>query len=174
MMMSEYPSYDPVAVEPMRQELREVGFKDLLSAQDVDEQFDQTQGTLLVVLNSVCGCAAGNARPGVALALQNERVPDRLHAIFAGMEKSAVNRFRERMEPMPPSSPCMVLLKNGEPVSILHRMDIENRSAEQVAGLLVQAFNEHCTAVGPTIPAEAFEQLSYIRRCGSKVPRFDS
>jgi hypothetical protein len=84
-----------------------------------------------------------------------------------------VARFRERMEPMPPSSPCMVLLKKGEPVAILHRMDIEDRSAEQVAGMLVQAFNENCDGVGPSIPAEAFEQLSYIRRCGSKVPRFD-
>ena len=173
MLMSEYPSYDPIAVEPMRQELREVGFNDLLSAEAVDRELDNPEGTVLVVLNSVCGCAAGNARPGVALALQNARVPDRLCALFAGMEKAAVARFRERMEPMPPSSPCMVLLKKGEPVAILHRMDIEDRSAEQVAGMLVQAFNENCEGVGPTIPAEAFEQLSYIRRCGSKVPRFD-
>jgi putative YphP/YqiW family bacilliredoxin len=174
MLMSEYPSYDPVAVEPMRQELREVGFRDLLTPAEVDREFDTEQGTLLVVLNSVCGCAAGNARPGVALALQNDRVPDRLCALFAGMEKAAVARFRERMEPMPPSSPCMVLIRQGEPVAILHRMDIENRTAEQVAGLLVQAFNDNCDAVGPSIPAEAFAQLSYIKRCGSKVPRFES
>lgn len=173
MLMTEYPSYDPVAVEPMRQELRDVGFRDLLSADEVDRELDNDQGTLLVVLNSVCGCAAGNARPGVALALQNERIPDRMCALFAGMEKSAVARFRKRMEPMPASSPCMVLFRQGEPVAILHRMDIENRTAEQVAGLLVQAFNDHCEAVGPSIPEEAFAGLSYIRRCGSKVPRFD-
>jgi putative YphP/YqiW family bacilliredoxin len=93
MLMSEYPSYDPIAVEPMRQELREVGFNDLLSAEAVDRELDNPEGTVLVVLNSVCGCAAGNARPGVALALQNARVPDRLCALFAGMEESGRGPF---------------------------------------------------------------------------------
>lgn len=173
MITMDTPNYDPVAVEPMREELRAVGFRDLLSAEDVDKTFAEKSGTTLIMLNSVCGCAAGNARPGAALALQNERIPDRMEAIFAGMEKGAVDRFRQHMHPMPPSSPCMVLLKDGEPAGILHRQDIEKCTAEQVAGKLVTLFNEHCAADGPSIPRETYEGLTFVRKCGSKVPRFD-
>ena len=134
------PTYDPVAVEPMREELIATGCKEFLIPDDVDQALDRKDNsTQLVVLNSVCGCSAGTARPGAMLALQNKIIPDELYTVFAGMEKDAVDRYRHKyMTNYMPSSPSIGLFKNGEPIAILHRSDIEGNTAEQIASTLVE------------------------------------
>ncbi len=167
--MAQGPMYDQGAVQPMRDELTSVGIKELLTPDAVDAVLSQ-KGTALVVVNSVCGCAAGNARPGVMLALQNKVIPDRLTTVFAGQERDAVQRAREQMKGYPPSSPCIALFKDGAVVFILQRHEIENRSAGMVADALVQAFNKHCAASGPSIPAEQFNKIVPFQACGSSIP----
>jgi putative YphP/YqiW family bacilliredoxin len=169
MTWSDMPSYDPVAVQPMREELISVGFQELLDAPAVDAAIAPRSGTVLVMINSVCGCAAGNARPGVALALQNGRIPDRLATVFAGMEKTAVKRLRDYLGALPPSSPCLALFKDGELVWTLPRPMIETRSALDVAAACVEAFDRHCGRPGPSIPPEAFEQLGFTATCGCSL-----
>jgi len=175
MQLLERPTYDPAAVEPMRLELTSVGFTELLTPEAVDNAIaggENGVGTTLVVINSVCGCAAGNARPGVAAALQNNRIPDRLYTVFAGMEKAAVARMRELLSPLPPSSPSMALFHDGKLAAMVHRRDIESRTADQVAELLTNLFEKYCTATGPSIPPEAYAQLEMAAYCGSTLPRF--
>ncbi len=135
--------YPPQLVQPMRDELTDVGFEELLTPEAVDKAL-QEQGTALVVINSVCGCAAANARPGVAQALQNEVKPDHLYTTFAGVDREAVDKAREYMVPFPPSSPSMALFKDGELVHMLERHHIEGRPAEMIAQNLQQAFDEYC------------------------------
>ncbi len=168
--MASGPMYDPTAVQPMREELKAVGVKELLTAEDVDAALDE-KGTTLVVVNSVCGCAAGSARPGVMLALQNNVIPDRLTTAFAGMEREAVDRVRARMTGVPPSSPCMAVFKDGQLVAALQRSDIEVRNALMVAETLVDVFNKHCSRPGPSIPREEFEKITPFQACGSTIPR---
>lgn len=168
-VQNDRPTYDPEAVRPMREELVAVGVRELLTPADVDEVLS-APGTTLVVVNSVCGCAAGNARPGVMLALQNAKIPDRPTTVFAGQEKSAVAEARARMKGYPPSSPCIALFKDGEVVHILQRHDIENRTATQVAESLVAAFDKHCTRPGPSISREEFEKIVAYKGCGSSIP----
>ena len=167
------PLYDPASVQPMRDELVYVGFEELLTAAEVDAAMQSTSGTMLVMLNSVCGCAAGSARPGVTAALQHAVIPDRLVTVFAGMERDAVDAMRERFTGVPPSSPNIALLKNGELVAMLQRYDIEGRTAEEIAALLVNAFDKHCTRTGPSIPREKYEELEHARICGSTIPRMN-
>ena len=131
-------------VRPMAQELTEFGFESLSSAQEVDEILDNTEGTVLLVVNSVCGCAAANARPGAKLALQNETKPDKLVTVFAGVDKIATERAREFLLPYPPSSPAIALFKDGALVHMLERHHIEGRSAQMIADNLKDAFNAHC------------------------------
>lgn len=135
--------YPPQLVQPMRDELTDVGFEELLTPEAVDKAL-QEKGTALVVINSVCGCAAANARPGVAQALQNEVKPDHLYTTFAGVDMEAVDKAREYMVPFPPSSPSMALFKDGELVHMLERHHIEGRPADMIAQNLKQAFNEYC------------------------------
>ena len=163
------PTYDPIAVQPMRDELNHVGVRDLMTKQEVDEAFSQ-EGTLLLVINSVCGCAAGNARPGVMMALQNDTIPDHLHTVFAGQEKEAVAQARSYLADYPPSSPCIALLKDQQVLGILQRHDIENRSAMEVATVLKGWFDQHCEKQGPSIPREEFEKLIPYSGCGSSIP----
>ncbi len=163
------PMYDQDAVRPMREELKQVGVQELLTPEAVNEVAAKP-GTMLVVVNSVCGCAAGNARPGVMIALQNAKIPDYLTTVFAGQEREATARARELMTNIPPSSPCIALFKDGKPVFVLPRHHIENRNAEQVAEALTTAFNEHCDRQGPSIPREEFEKISPWRGCGSSIP----
>lgn len=163
------PTYDPVAVQPMREELNRVGIRDLWSEEEVDQALEG-EGTVLVVINSVCGCAAGNARPGVMIALQNEKIPDRLTTVFAGQEKGAVAKARSYFTGYHPSSPCIALLQNKQVLGILQRHDIENKSAAEVAAILKGWFDQHCTAQGPSIPREEFEQLVPYSGCGSSIP----
>jgi putative YphP/YqiW family bacilliredoxin len=164
------PIYDPQSVQPMRDELVAVGFQELKTAEDVDRVVRETRGTLLVVINSVCGCAAGSARPAVALALQHRVIPDGLATVFAGMEHEAVARVRELHAPSPPSSPCMALFKDGRLAAMVERRMIEGKSPQQLAAELVEIFEEHCTP-GPSIPAQEFARLEFAKFCGSSIPR---
>ena len=138
--------YDPQLVQPMRDELTRVGFEELLTPQDVDNALAAKDETALLVVNSVCGCAAGKARPGVLHALDHEVRPQRLLTVFAGMELEAVDRAREYFEGYPPSSPQIALLKNGRLLHILERKDIEGREAPQIAEDLVGSFDTFCGA----------------------------
>jgi len=136
--------YDPRLVQPMREELTTLGFTELLTPDDVDAFMSEKGGTALIVVNSVCGCAAGMARPGVRLALQQGPRPDRLATVFAGQDVDAVARTRGYFAEMPPSSPSMALFQDGELVHFVPRHLIEGRTAEQVASDLASAFDHHC------------------------------
>lgn len=131
-------------IQPMRDELTDVGFRELRSAEAVDEVMAHKTGTTLFVVNSVCGCAGGIARPAVSMALESDRLPDRLVTVFAGQDKDATERARSFFTDMPPSSPSMFLFKDGELVGVLHRGDIEGSRAEIVAGRLVDMFDKYC------------------------------
>lgn len=135
--------YPPELVKPMREDLTKVGFTELYNAEDVNNTLNKP-GTTLVVVNSVCGCAAANARPAAAMSLQNEKKPDQIVTVFAGVDKEAVEAAREHMIPFPPSSPCMALFKNGELVHMLERHHIEGRPADMISDNLKNAYNEIC------------------------------
>jgi len=135
--------YPAELVKPMREDLTNVGFEELHTEQDVNNALAK-KGTTLVVVNSVCGCAAANARPGARQSLQNAKRPDHLVTVFAGVDKEATDKAREHMIPFPPSSPSMALFKDGELVHMLERHHIEGRPAELIAENLVDAYNEHC------------------------------
>ncbi len=135
--------YPEELVAPMRQDLAVAGFQELYTSEAVKEALEK-EGTTLVVVNSVCGCAAANARPAAKLSLQNSKTPDNLVTVFAGVDIEAVNTAREAMIPFPPSSPSMALFKDGELVHMIERHHIEGRAAEMIADNLVEAYNEHC------------------------------
>jgi len=135
--------YPPELVKPMREDLTKIGFSELYTADQVDEALNR-EGTSLVVVNSVCGCAAANARPGAGLSLQNDKKPDHLLTVFAGVDAEAVSAARSHMIPFPPSSPSIALFKNGELVHMLERHHIEGRPAEMIADNLKDAYNEFC------------------------------
>ena len=138
-----YPEY---LVAPMRQDLTRFGVDELRTATEVDDAVRTTPGTLMIVVNSVCGCAAGKARPGVALALQHAVRPDRVATVFAGADIEATDRARAYFTGHFPSSPSIGLLRSGKLVFILERAQIENRTAEQIASVLTAAFDAHCAA----------------------------
>ena len=135
--------YPAELVKPMREDLTNVGFEELHTAEAVDAALAK-EGTTLVVVNSVCGCAAANARPGARMSLQNSKRPDHLVTVFAGVDTDATNKARAYMIPFPPSSPCMALFKNGELVHMLERHHIEGRPAEMISENLMDAYNDHC------------------------------
>tara|TARA_R110002049_G_scaffold67423_1_gene175128 strand:- start:951 stop:1361 length:411 start_codon:yes stop_codon:yes gene_type:complete len=135
--------YPAELVKPMREDLTNVGFEELHTTEAVDNAIAK-EGTTLVVVNSVCGCAAANARPGARMSLQNAKRPTNLVTVFAGVDKDATNKAREYMIPFPPSSPCMALFKDGELVHMLERHHIEGRPAELISENLMDAYNEHC------------------------------
>ncbi len=135
--------YPAELVKPMREDLTKVGFEELHTAEAVEAAIAK-EGTTLVVVNSVCGCAAANARPGARQSLQNAKRPDHLVTVFAGVDREATDKAREFMIPFPPSSPCMALFKDGELVHMLERHHIEGRPAELIAENLVDAYNTHC------------------------------
>ncbi|MBI4584950.1 MAG: BrxA/BrxB family bacilliredoxin [Planctomycetes bacterium] len=164
--------YDLDAVKPLREELPKVGVRELLTPAAVDAVLGKKTGTVLVVVNSVCGCAAGSARPAVMLALQYQVIPDELTTVFAGVDREATERARGYFAPYPPSSPSIALLKDGKVAAMVQRQDIEGRSPEQVARELMDAFNQHCTRPGPSIPKEEFEKIAPVRMCGSSIPNF--
>lgn len=137
--------YPEELVIPMRQDLTGAGFTELKTSQEVDEFMKDQQGTALVVINSVCGCAAGAARPGVKFAVgQSAKKPDQLVTVFAGVDQDAVAKAREYFLPYPPSSPSIALFKDGELVHFVERHHIEGRTAEMIAGHLQAVFEEFC------------------------------
>jgi putative YphP/YqiW family bacilliredoxin len=131
-------------VRPMREELTSLGVEELRNAAAVDDWMRQTSGTGMLVVNSVCGCAAGMARPGIRIALQHDRRPDRVATVFAGQDLEATARARGYMPEIPPSSPSVAFFKDGELVYFMPRHRIEGRTAEQVAHDLRAVFDEHC------------------------------
>ena len=135
--------YPAELVKPMREDLTNIGFAELHTAQDVADALSK-EGTTLVVVNSVCGCAAANARPGARMSLQNAKTPDHLVTVFAGVDFDAVDAARAEMMPFPPSSPSMALFKNGELVHMLERHHIEGRSADMICENLKGAYEEYC------------------------------
>ena len=135
--------YSKELIAPMKNELVSEGFEDLTTIEQV-QQFFQKEGTSLVVVNSVCGCAAGSARPGVLKSLVSEKTPDHLATVFAGVDNEAVNEARSQMMPFPPSSPSIALFKNGELVHMVERHHIEGRTAEMIAENLASAYEEYC------------------------------
>lgn len=143
-MSMSFEAYMRDMVQPMRDELTRLGIQELRTPDEVVEQFDQAKGTSLIVVNSVCGCAAGQCRPGVAKALQSEVTPDHLFTVFAGQDKEATAKAREYFAPYPPSSPSIALMKDGELVHMIERHQIENRSAEEIAADLTRAFEQYC------------------------------
>jgi putative YphP/YqiW family bacilliredoxin len=141
--------YDPILVAPMREELTRLGVQELTTAEEVDRFMARKEGTALLVVNSVCGCAAGQARPGVALALEKSTVrPDRIATVFAGQDVEATARARSYFQDYPPSSPSMALFKDGAVVHFVPRHLIEGRDAVSVANDLLEAFRSHCAPAG--------------------------
>jgi putative YphP/YqiW family bacilliredoxin len=138
--------YPEFFVEPMRLELTRLGVEELRTAADVDSAVRTTPGTVMIVVNSVCGCAAGKARPGIALALQHGTRPERVTTVFAGADVEATDRARSYFTGYPPSSPSVALLRNGKVVFMLERWQIENQNASQIATTLTAAFDRFCGA----------------------------
>jgi putative YphP/YqiW family bacilliredoxin len=140
-----YEDYMKQLVKPMREELVQSGFTELISAEDVEQYMENAEGTTLVVVNSVCGCAAGLARPAAANAVEyNEKKPQHLVTVFAGQDKDATAKMREYFGDIPPSSPSMALLKGKEVVHFVHRHDIEGQSLDHIMGNLMTAFDQNC------------------------------
>ncbi len=150
--------YDREMAKPMWQELADIGVKPLTNSTEVDQFMMNKSGTSLVVINSVCGCSAGSARPGVALALQNKVIPDHLATVFAGVDREATEKARTYIKGYPPSSPSVALIKNGQVVFMLERHQIEGNAAEQVADTLIEAFGQHCTKPGPSVSEDQLKK----------------
>ncbi len=136
--------YPEFMIAPMREELTRLGVRELRTAADVDTVVRDSKGTVMVIVNSVCGCAAGKARPGVALALQHSTTPDVVATVFAGADVEATNRARDQFVGYPPSSPSIALLRDGKLVYMLERHEIEGQEAPAIARRLTEAFDEHC------------------------------
>lgn len=135
--------YPPELVAPMKEELADVGFDQLFTAEEVDSAIKK-EGSTLLVINSVCGCAAGSMRPGVKLSLENDKLPKNMTTAFAGVDGSAVERARQYMLPYPPSSPSIALFKDGKLVHMIERHHIEGRTAQMIADNLKAAYSEFC------------------------------
>ena len=138
--------YPEIMIKPMREDLTRLGFEELRTPEAVDSTIPNSQGTLMVVVNSICGCAAGRARPGIALALQHDVKPDKVATVFAGADIEATERARSYFTGYGPSSPSIALMKDGQLVFMLERYQIEGRDASQIAGELTKAFDEYCQA----------------------------
>lgn len=136
--------YPEPLIAPMRADLVQYGLEELRTPKAVDEALAPQSGTVLVVVNSVCGCAAGKARPAVGLALNHATRPDKAVTVFAGADLEAVSRLREILSDVPPSSPSMALFRDGKPVYVLHRHQIEARQAPEIAQLLTKVFDQYC------------------------------
>lgn len=136
--------YPEEFIKPMREELTHLGVEESRTPDDVDRLLQRKDGTVLMIINSMCGCAAGRARPGIALALKHSVRPDRVATVFAGGDLEATARVREYIKDYPPSSPSMALFRDGELVFMLERYQIEGREAGQISQMLIQAFDEYC------------------------------
>jgi putative YphP/YqiW family bacilliredoxin len=138
--------YPEIMIRPMREDLTRLGVEEWRTAEAVDTAVKNSKGTLMVVVNSICGCAAGKARPGVALALQHEVKPDKVATVFAGADIEATEKARSYFTGYGPSSPSIAILKDGELVYMLERFQIEGRDATQIANELTEAFEKHCSS----------------------------
>ena len=163
------PIYDPEEVRPMWEILVDIGMTSLTTVAEVEEVVNQKDKTVLCFVNSVCGCAAGSARPGLALALQNAKIPDELVTVFAGMDQEAVARIRDFMPSIAPSSPNVVIFKNGEPIYVMERQHIERMAPQEIASHLSSFFDEHCTGQGPSVPREVYDNLLEVDVCGCSL-----
>ncbi|MGG6312600.1 BrxA/BrxB family bacilliredoxin [Paenibacillus macerans] len=143
-MSMSFDQYMRDMVQPMRDELTVLGVQELRTPEEVEGKLPSAKGTALVVVNSVCGCAAGQCRPGVAKALQHDLTPDHLFTVFAGQDKEATAKAREYFAPYAPSSPSIALMKDGELVHFIERHQIEDRSAEEISAELTSAFDRYC------------------------------
>lgn len=143
-MSMSFDQYMKDMVQPMREELTRLGIQELRTPEEVEQNLPDAKGTAIVVINSVCGCAAGQCRPGVAQALQHDITPDHLFTVFAGQDKEATAKAREYFAPYPPSSPSIALFKDGELVHFIERHQIEDRSANDIAEDLTSAFDRFC------------------------------
>lgn len=172
-ILSRPPLYDVDAVQPMRDELIAVGFEELRTPEAVDQAINvENEKTVLLVVNSVCGCAAGSARPGVSLALQHTIIPDVLTTVFAGQDRDAVDHARSYITGFPPSSPSVALFKNGKLIYFMPRYEIEGNSAKAVAEKLAGVFDQLCSRQGPSIPFDEFAKVEQALACGSKIPLY--
>jgi len=168
------PMYDQNAVQHMRDELIAVGFAELSNKEEVDSAINNNDDkTILIMINSVCGCAAGSARPGISQALQNDIIPDKLFTGFAGQEKEAVEKIREYIGGYAPSSPSVALFKNGKVIHFMQRHEIEGKMPEEISDYWKGLFNEHCSNKGPSISPENFAEVMHAKSCGSKIPLFN-
>lgn len=140
--------YDPVQTKPMRDEVTQLGVKELTTAEEVDNFINNSKGTSLIFINSVCGCAAGSARPGLALSLQGTTKPDNIATVFAGQDIEATERVRSKIEGYPPSSPCFVFFKDGKFSSIVQRHEIEQKQPEELADTLKKLYKQLCVQTG--------------------------
>ena len=138
--------YPELMIRPMREELTRLGAEELRTPEQVDEAIKNAQGTMMVVVNSICGCAAGKARPGIALALQHDARPDRIATVFAGADIEATERARSYFTGYQPSSPSIALLKDGQLVYMMERYQIEGRGPQEIAQELTRAFDQYCAA----------------------------
>lgn len=138
------PMYPEEFISPMRKELTRIGFVEMKSREDVDSTLKNNEGTVLVVVNSMCGCAAGKARPGIAMSLENNNKPDKLMTVFAGQDPEPTEQARKYFTNMPASSPSVALMKDGELVFMLHRRQIEGRHAADIAADLKAAYDQYC------------------------------
>jgi putative YphP/YqiW family bacilliredoxin len=158
-------------VAPMRKELTRLGVDELTTAEEVDAAFDDAQDeTMLLVINSVCGCAAGNARPAVAMAAEADVQPDRYVTVFAGQDLEATERAREYLAGIPPSSPFLALFRHGDPVYVVERKHIEGRSADAIAADLKEAFETYCTGDEPDADAPARPDPSDASNADNGLP----
>lgn len=142
--------YSELMIRPMREELTRIGVAELRTPEDVDKTLANSEGTVMVVVNSICGCAAGKARPGIARALQHSVRPDKVATVFAGADIEATEKARSYFTDYEPSSPSIALLKDGKLVYMMERRQIEGKDASQVASELTQAFDQHCAKAEAT------------------------
>jgi putative YphP/YqiW family bacilliredoxin len=142
--MMSYEAYMSQVIQPMRDELTRIGFKELRTPEEVEQTLPNLKGTALVVVNSVCGCAAGLARPAVAHSLRHDKKPDHLYTVFAGQDKEATAKAREYFEGYPPSSPSFALMKDGKLVTMIERHQIENNDLQTISSLLTEAYDKYC------------------------------
>ena len=142
--------YSELMIRPMREELTRIGVEELRTPEDVQKTIETSTGTVMVVVNSICGCAAGKARPGIAQALQHSVRPDKVGTVFAGADIEATEKARSYFTGYEPSSPSIAILKDGQLVYMMERRQIEGRDASQVASELIQAFDQHCAKAEAT------------------------
>ena len=174
--MNEYinskpPVYDPAEVQPMRDELTFTGFTEAYSPKIVEDILSKKDDkTTFLFINSVCGCAAGSARPGAILALQNNVIPDNLITVFAGQDRDAVDFLREKyLTNYATSSPFAALFKNGEPLYVIERHEFLGQSPEQIAEILISVFKKFCNRQGPSISKENYDKMMFLKQCSSGI-----